>query len=292
MFEIQPLTRSAETVALMASIGARCFGPHFNKQQLEDTWSSHPETTYFGVWIEGQLAAYNGFVAHPIMFCSQRGLAFQSCNSATDPQYRGRGLFQSLIEHAKIVLAEKGEFIIGFPNEQSGPIFRRRLGFEFVPLVRVLAPCNRIAKILFDKARYEARISCPETITFDQRTCASWKRRIRPEQILEFEQVQNYVWGFTSRKRVPLLGEVNLFEIGGCEIQNGDTVGKLFEILGEKAGATFARAVCSRNGAMAHANTWKMSGARTEPLIWYGLRKKETPQFEAYTGIKDVFGLV
>ena len=120
--EITELKPTSENIMAMAEIGRRCFGDDFSKDHLRENWLlCDDRTVFYGVICDGNLAAFNGFLAHPARSPLGKILLFQSCHSATSPDYRGRGFFQALIAHAKKRLP--GDYIVGFPNNQSGPIF-------------------------------------------------------------------------------------------------------------------------------------------------------------------------
>ena len=74
--------------------------------------------------IGGDIAGINGFLAAKFICQSQEGYAAQSCDSAVLKQYRGRGVFTSIIKEAQTQLQFAGvDFLFGFPNSNSYPGF-------------------------------------------------------------------------------------------------------------------------------------------------------------------------
>lgn len=288
---IRKLTLTPETAARMSAIGRACFGPHYSEKLFLANWTlGHPETAFFGAFAGDELIAFNGFLAHRVLIRGGAELVFQSCHSATDPAHRGKGLFTSIIDHAKTALKDRGHYIIGYPNNQSGPIFLNRLAFRLAPVTRVLAPCYKASTSLFDPDLYLEALDDPLMIRFDQHAAADWKSAEVPGSIVECNYLTNFLWGCLVRKRLPI-GSVSLFVVGGCEINKPQLFGRTLAEVGRKSGATLARFVCTKDSPIARASRWRLSGRRTEPLIWFPLRDAAPAvKFDAHTGVKDVFG--
>ena len=74
--------------------------------------------------IGGDIAGINGFLAAKFICESRELYAAQSCDSAVLKQYRGRGVFTSIIKDAQEQLLFEGvDFLFGFPNSNSYPGF-------------------------------------------------------------------------------------------------------------------------------------------------------------------------
>ena len=64
-------------------------------------------------------------------------------NVATDPRYRGQGVFSTLERENEVAAAASGSpLTVTFPNGASYPIFMSRLGWIDLPRLRLWAPCT------------------------------------------------------------------------------------------------------------------------------------------------------
>lgn len=292
-FEIRDLKLSGDTLGKMNEVGNLCFGEGCAANNLiSKNWQlSGPNSRFFGAYEDDKLVAFNGFTAHRILRGGTVRLMFQSCHSATHPASRGRGLLTKIINHAKTALAENGDYIIGFPNEKSEPIFLTKLNFQRVGMTRVYAPCfpARVSALLFESDAYAQAISDGSMIRIDQHAAASWKESEHPKEIVQHEYLTNFIWGrMTSRRK--LGSTVRMLDAGGCELNKPWLLLETLSSLRRACGVSVVRFVCANNSALGQSWRWQFKGDKTEPLIWYALRDGlGAPKFDAHIGIKDVY---
>jgi hypothetical protein len=100
---------------------------------LLSKFTSDPGRHIVHAFVEnGRMVTTNAFIKLKFHL-SDTGLeGYQSCFTATSRRDRGRGLWLKLMRLAESdILNSSADFIFGFPNEISFPIFRNRLQYEF-----------------------------------------------------------------------------------------------------------------------------------------------------------------
>jgi GNAT superfamily N-acetyltransferase len=133
---IRPAGTSPAQLAAYSSLLNTTFGTQkFTPEALAWRYRDNPAGTVVGAdaWDGERLAAH--YVACPLEARIDgevvRGLL--SLNTATHPDYQGRGLFTQLAERAYEQGAQAGHgFVIGVANAQSTPGFLRKLAFQDV----------------------------------------------------------------------------------------------------------------------------------------------------------------
>lgn len=67
----------------------------------------------------------------PVSYCNGEYKCLQYCDWVVDPEHRGKGLVSKFINFYLEAYSEKGyDFLLGFPNSASFPIFKKN-GFDF-----------------------------------------------------------------------------------------------------------------------------------------------------------------
>lgn len=277
----------------MMEVARQCFGNDFvDKGILNKTWVNAPlGTRVFAAYENNQLLAFNFFLAHRVIIREVSRQIYQSCHSGTGTSARGRGLFSKIINHAKVELAPHGDFIVGFPNDKSQPIFVNKLGFKVIPLTRIYAPCTPagLSGLLFDVNAYDRARADQALVRTDQYAAADWKQAEHQGGIIRFEYENNLIWG-RSFERTVLGRKLVFFDTGGCELNKPLLLKQTLAALRRKQGVSVVRFVCSSDSLLGQAWRWQLSGDKTEPLIWFPLKEGVvTPKFDVHTGLKDVY---
>jgi GNAT superfamily N-acetyltransferase len=134
---LRPAGTSDEQLAAYAALLGRVFGPEpkFSREALAWRYRDNPSGAVVGMdaWDGDRLAAH--YVACPCeaIVEGRPAQGLLSLNTATDPDYQGRGLFTRLAEAAYGAGAAAGfKFVIGGANANSTPGFLKRLGFQHV----------------------------------------------------------------------------------------------------------------------------------------------------------------
>lgn len=151
--EIKPSGTTPEQLAAYSTLLGRVFGPlpKFTPKALEWLYRDNPEGAVVGAdaWAGGTLAAH--YVTVPTKAVVQgrpvRGLL--SLNTATAPEFQGKGLFTTLAQATYAAAREQGfQFVVGFANANSTPGFLRKLAFQKVRGLEaglMLLPPRRLA---------------------------------------------------------------------------------------------------------------------------------------------------
>ncbi len=102
-------------------------------EYLQWLYADNPAGHVIGVdaYAGGRLAAHYAMIPVELEQEGKRLLGCWSLNTATHPDFQGRGLFVKLAEEAYRLAAERGcVSVIGVANKNSTPGFLRRLGFR------------------------------------------------------------------------------------------------------------------------------------------------------------------
>ena len=293
MISIRDLKYSAGISLDMIEIAQQCFGKDFvEKELLHKTWcNSPPNSRVFAAYENNELLAFNFFLAHRAIIGGVSRLVFQSCHSSTGASARGRGLFSKIINHAKIELALDGDYIVGFPNHKSQPIFVNKLGFKVIPLTRIYAPCTSasLSMLMFNVDAYNRARADQSLVRIDQYALADWKQAEHPDGIIRFEFEKNLIWGRCC-ERIVLGRTLTLFDAGGCDLSKPFLLKETLMRLRHMYGVDAVRFVCTNDSLLGQAWRWKLDGDNTEPLIWFPLKEGEgIPKFDVHSGLKDVY---
>jgi hypothetical protein len=259
--------------------------PEIEEQTLHN--ATRARSIFYGAFDGNLLIGANGFIEHGLFCKGGRQIGFQSCSSATDPNYRGRGVFSRIINHAKTDLANAGSFIFGFPNENSTRIFLGPLNFEGFGMRKFLFTQLSMPSILREFARATRRD--PKIDQFDQRAVFEWQKSRPNRDLVSFSSGGSFLWGQVGNQR--LLGASRIvFQIGGLDVSDAHEVGPLLAALREKVKPSAFTATSTKMSAFARSTTarafWRSSGT----FIVFPLRQSVLPQnILAFGGLADYF---
>jgi GNAT superfamily N-acetyltransferase len=282
---IRTLEANEHTLSRMMEIGHACFDD-YSLDLLTRNWRcSDARTCFLGAFDNDRLIAFNGFLAHPARLRGKDLLLFQSCHSATDPAFRGQGLFTKLISHALKTL--DGDYLVGFPNDQSGPIFTGRLKFHSQELVRVWLPC--LAPRIFAPILVRRRIKEEDLCEPDECAAAAWKEAEYPGEILTAAMAGNFIWGRIVRRSIAGWS-FRVFEAGGIDLQNSGAFPALLATIAKQHRAIAVQIICTPDSPAAKVSRTTIAAPNTEPWIWHPLKDRPGEmRFAANIGLKDIW---
>jgi GNAT superfamily N-acetyltransferase len=137
MIDVRPISFDGEAIRRYASLFAACFpvASRFNKAYLNWLYVSNPngKAVGFDAWDGDVLAAH--YVTIPLQGSLEgRETRFLlSLNTATHPDFQGKGLFTKLAQRTYEAATALGYgAVIGVANANSTPGFTRKLGFQLV----------------------------------------------------------------------------------------------------------------------------------------------------------------
>jgi len=289
--EIRDLLLSAQWLGHMDEILRLCPGEAHTARKTPPHPQTHRQSRFFGAFEDTRLVAFREFLSHRILHRGEKRLMFQSCQGATHPSYHGCGLFSRIIDYAKTALAQEGDYLVGFPDDESQWITLNRLGFNRVDLTRFYAPCTpaSFSTCLLDPDVYAAALVDQSMIKIDQYAMASWQQCQHPEEIVRHEYLTNFVWGRIVQRR--LLGRtVRVLHAGGCELNKPWLLAETLRSLRRAVGVSLVRFECTKDSPLAQAWRWQIGRARTGPWIWCALRNtSDGVKFDAHAGAKDIY---
>lgn len=135
--EIRPSGTAPEQLAAYSDLLGRVFGPlpKFSISALEWLYRNNPEGAVVGAdaWSGDTLAAHYVTIPIRVQVEGEPARGLLSLNTATAPDFQGKGLFTTLAEAAYAAAREQGfQCVFGFANANSTPGFLRRLAFQNV----------------------------------------------------------------------------------------------------------------------------------------------------------------
>lgn len=175
-------------------------------------------SSIFLVAFDGEdLVGCNAFIANDFYVNQEFVSCFQSCWSATHPQYQGQGIFIAIQEEAKIILAKTGgSFIYGLPNDASHPIFVKKLNFFEVDCLFTRIPNIPMIRNLWINESFVMNHGNARTIEVNEKQISKFKKNLN-SNIVEMQVDDSYAWGkIESRKKFNL--KIKVFTLGGMHI--------------------------------------------------------------------------
>ena len=250
---------------------------------------SHGESFLVGAHDGDEIVAVNGFIGHDVLVAGKASTAYQSCWSATDPRFTGRGLFRSIIEFAIAELRGKAAFMFGFPNAVSEPIFLSKLGFQRTAMRRAVLSTRGPASLLqqqFRSSIIEDMLSNHDIVRFDTVSNFRWKSAERGD-VVSVEHYGNQLWGKTQ-KRTIFGRSVTGMIAGGLEINRPQLIGHLLRQARRDLGVSFVRFLAAEGSIVATAARIPLT-SRSEPFIHRVIDGPERMRFDAHVGLKDAY---
>jgi GNAT superfamily N-acetyltransferase len=137
VMEFVPIKFDAPSLAEYSALFTACFpdGGRFTTEYLSWLYRDNPDGRAFGFDARenGQLAAHYVCVPASVSLGGEPVRVLLSLNTATHPQFQGKGLFTKLAAMTYEAAAEAGfAAIYGVANANSTPGFVRKLGFQLV----------------------------------------------------------------------------------------------------------------------------------------------------------------
>ncbi len=135
--DIRPAGTTPELLRHYQSIFAKCFpqATHLDAAYLDWLYVQNPAGPVIGLdaWDGDRLAAHYACIPAAAIIDGHACRVMLSLNTATDPDYQGKGLFTKLAEGTYAAGAEQGlAAVYGVANANSTPGFLRKLGFTLV----------------------------------------------------------------------------------------------------------------------------------------------------------------
>ncbi|MGO4702308.1 GNAT family N-acetyltransferase [Dyella sp. 2RAB6] len=151
MFDFRPVATDSQSLARYVALFARCFpgATHLHEAYLEWLYSRNPAGKVVGMdAIAGNdLAAHYVCIPANLWLGGRQTRALLSLNTATHPDYQGKGLFTTLAQKTYELGASQGfSAVYGVANANSTPGFIRKLGFALVAPLEARVGLGRVIR--------------------------------------------------------------------------------------------------------------------------------------------------
>lgn len=234
----------------------------------------------------GQIIGCNAFVAIDFIYNGNPITGYLSCWTATHPDHRRKKVFVKIINEAKRLLTEAGAGLIyGIANNNSNPIFTKKLGFTEIPAAYV-----RIPRIPFLLNRYFSGkpFIGQQALMVNERQVEAYKRSQFPEVIKAVRYHDSWAWGkIEIRKKWGF--RIRAFYVGGIDLANPNDLPALIKTIFRQQRVPIIQiSSCTRNSFNALLNHWKPS-LYMNGFIYYNLNLPSFEYFNAMIGAIDVF---
>lgn len=232
-----------------------------------------------------EIIGCNAFLANDFTLDGKPYVGYQSCWSATHPAHQGKGVFMAIIDAAKKILREEqAGFIYGVANDNSHPIFTKKLGFSEIPAVIARIPNTPFTRQLYIGDSNSNTAGC--CIINEQQVMAH-KFSQSPSAIKKLTINGSMIWGKISQRKklgIPL----SVFEIGGIELVDAKDLPLLIKNIFKTYSVSFMQVLSpvtnSRNSLF---KKWKPSAMNG--FIFYPLAIPSFTHFNLMGGAVDVF---
>ena len=130
-----------EMAKAVIALATTAFGPSIRLESLR-ALIEMPEAgkppLCLGAFHDDELTGFLGCTPHRFIYHGAQVLLYQPAWAVTSAAWRGKGIFTSLIQHAKEILKKDGAGgMFASPNPKSGPVFTGPLGFNKLGALRI-----------------------------------------------------------------------------------------------------------------------------------------------------------
>ena len=169
--DFRPVKTDRSAIEQQRNLFARCFPnpTQYSAAYLHWLYLENPSGSVVGfeAFDGDRLVAHYVCIPAPIILDGNERRAILSLNTATDPDYQGRGLFTQLASATYAKAAGKNfHAVFGVANANSTPGFIKKLGFQHVGSLLALVGVGSIFADQHDKIRRSAtfRRSLPKSM--------------------------------------------------------------------------------------------------------------------------------
>jgi hypothetical protein len=237
-----------------------------------------------------RLVGFNTFIAHDFLRDGRAELSLQSYWAATDPEYRGRGVWPAFVEATRRIAKARGAArLFGFPNEKSRRPYEKVPGHFIQELVKVNVPLLRGSTTLA-VARWpsERALDLSSCVMQNDAQLVAWKRA-DGRGIVVIAEGGNLAWGVVRTRRFGPV-RTRVFAAGGLVCNNAMLFPRLLRKVREETGATFAQFVMHPSDPYRALFRRTDVAPRTEPYMSHEFHEPGPPaEIHVMAGAKDVF---
>lgn len=253
------------------------------------TDKSSKESVFLAAIEDGQIIGCNGFMSTDFIYNQSKQSCYQSCWSATHPKHQGRKIFVNIINEGKRFLKEAGGgFIYGVPNNNSHPIFIKKLGFKEIPSLLIQIPNIPFLKNSYFNRQINKGDINASTFRPVESQIVDLKKKMNEESILEIYKNKSYLWGKRKIKKTKFGISLNYFYLGGMELHNQTDFYEMIEQIFDQLNVHYIQIVsCEKNRYNNLLKKWKK--ANMNGFIFFELNSLPVENVNLFYGAIDVF---
>lgn len=251
-----------------------------------DSKASRP-SFILAAWENDAIIGCNAFIANDFQLNGVSYVGYQSCWTATHPEHQGKKVFVNIINEAKRILKDEGAgFLYGLPNDNSYPIFVKKLDFvEFDTMHARVLSLPFFGATNLDAG---AEIMTTDALIIDEEQLYLHKERQRGSGLLRVDVGKNFIWG-KIEKRSKYGIRFRVFIVGGISCTETNEIKKLFGALFKKYKVSFAELIsCRLNTINNCIRDWKKAPS-LNGFIYYNLNMPDNIRLNFMFGAIDVF---
>lgn len=241
-----------------------------------------------GAFEEKKLVGCNAFIANDFNLNGREISCFQSCWSATHPNFQGRGIFISIQNEAKKILSDLGATLIyGLPNNQSHPIFISKLDFYESECIFTRIPNIPLLRNAWIKYASTFDSTKSNVLITKEKQISKFKS-ITNSKITEINIGRSFAWGkIEIRKKFNI--NIKVFNVGGMSIHDENEFRKIINQLFLLDCHFIEIYSCKSNKNNKFFRNWKISPIHR--FIFFNLddSAKDIDHFNLMMGISDTF---
>ncbi len=234
-----------------------------------------------------EIIGCNAFIANDFFLNSKNYVGYQSCWTATHPNHQGKKVFVNIINEAKKILLQEGAgFLYGLPNDNSYPIFVKKLDFtEYDSMFSRIISMPFAGKI-FTNNSYQPLLH--DAVEIDEEQLYEHKKRQSPADILRVNHNNSFIWGkLEKRKKYGI--EFSFFIVGGIKLSEPGSLQGLISGVFKTYKVRFIDIVsCSLNTNNGIIKKWKKASG-LNGFIYYNLNMPDNIKLNLMFGSIDVF---
>lgn len=258
---------------------------------FKNTNTNASNTSFFLAAIEdGVIIGCNGFIAVDFYINNKIYTCYQSCHTATHPQHQGKKVFANLINYAKEYLKSNGAgFIFGVPNDNSHPIFVKKLGFSEIPQLVLRIPNIPLLRNLWFNSKEVSRVTelMSQSLFVREDQVLAWKKQEQREPVEVVEVGESFAWGKLNKVRKFGI-TFNSFFIGGIYLKSPGDYEKLIRKIFSDYRISYVQIVtCESSSYNLLLKKWKK--ANMNGFIFFDLNIGAVRHINITSGILDVY---
>lgn len=252
------------------------------------TKGSHP-SLHLVAMIGDKVVGYNAFISHDLIYEGRSINCYQSCFTATSSKHRGKKIFQNLILSAHDILSTRGaSFIFGFPNENSYPLFTKKLHYRELPSMKVNILNIPMYRDTFFNKSHSALDH--HAVLQNDTQLIELKRLKYGTELLTADYEESIAWGL-RRIAVRRGIRVPYLDLGGLTLKRAEHLVPLVRQLHKRTGWVAYMQAVMIEGSTYSRLFHKVQRAETNCMIIFDLNMKteEGMTFNFFNGVRDVF---